>query len=104
MNLLTAIIFLYSIPTIKESHGLVFSESDILNVVKTLEDKIESQEKRIALQGKRIRLLEKNCELNFLDPFNFTNVLLEAHKFNSVNINLEINFLLTCETLEKFRL
>ena len=58
MNLLTAIIFLYSIPTIKESHGLVFSESDILNVVKTLEDKIESQEKRI-------RLLEENCELIF---------------------------------------
>jgi len=61
MNLLTAIIFLYSIPTIKGSHGLLFSESDILNVVKTLEDKIESQEKRIELQGKRIRLLEENC-------------------------------------------
>ena len=58
MNVLPAIIFLYSIPTIKESHGLVFSESDILNVVKTLEDKIESQEKRI-------RLLEENCELIF---------------------------------------
>ena len=56
MNVLTAIIFLYSISTIKESHGLVFSESDILNVVKTLEDKVESQEKRI-------KLLEENCEL-----------------------------------------
>ena len=63
MNLLTVIIFLYSISTIKESHGLVFSESDILNVVKTLEDKIESQENRIVLQEKRIRLLEENCEL-----------------------------------------
>jgi len=53
MNLLIAIIFLYSIPNIR-SHGLAFSESDILNIVKNLEETIESQ-------GKRIRLLEENC-------------------------------------------
>ena len=97
MNLLTAIIFLYSIPTIKGSHGLLFSESDILNVVKTLEDKIESQEKRIELQGKRIRLLEENCELNFFDPFK-----CPFRKYTSSVP--EIFFLLTRETLKKFRM
>ena len=44
MNLLIAIIFLYSIPNIR-SHELVFSESDILNIVKNLEETIESEEK-----------------------------------------------------------
>ena len=80
MNLLAIVIFLYSIPNIKGSHGLVFSESDILNIVKNLEDKIESQGKVIESQGKRmesqgkllesqekrIRLLEENCELKIL--------------------------------------
>ena len=73
MNLLIAIIFLYSIPNIKGSHRLVFSESDILNIVKTLEDKIESQGKKIEMQGKmfesqekRIKILEGNCELKIL--------------------------------------
>ena len=73
MNLLSVIIFLYSITNIKGKHGLVFSESDILNIVKTLEDKIESQGKKIELQGKmfesqekRMRLLEGNCELKIL--------------------------------------
>ena len=59
MNSLIAIIFLYSIPNIR-SHGLAFSEPDILNIVKNLEE--------------RIRLLEDNCE--------FLNVLLEIHKSN----------------------
>ena len=73
MNLLSVIIFLYSIPNIKGKHELVFSEPDILNIVKTLEEKIESQEKRMELQGKmfesqekRMRLLEENCELKIL--------------------------------------
>ena len=66
MNSLIAIIFLYSIPNIR-SHGLAFSEPDILNIVKNLEETIESQEKRI-------RLLEENCE--------FMNVLLVVHESN----------------------
>ena len=45
MNLLIPIIFLYSIPNIR-SHELVFSESDILNIVKNLEETIESEEKK----------------------------------------------------------
>ena len=57
MNLLFAIIILSSIPNIR-SHELAISESDILNIVKNLEKTIESQ-------GKRIRFLEENCELNF---------------------------------------
>ena len=64
MNLLIAIIFLYSIPNIR-SHGLVFSESDILNIVKNLEETIKSE-------GKRIRLLEENCEFNFLTILRMT--------------------------------
>jgi len=107
MNLLAIVIFLYSIPNIKGSHGLVFSESDILNIVKNLEDKIESQGKVIESQGKRmesqgkllesqekrIRLLEENCNNKEYGFLTVTDTMSRDEECPCDEIQTDIRFL-----------
>jgi len=107
MNLLVIVIFLYSIPNIKGSHGLVFSESVILNIVKNLQDKIESQGKVIESQGKRmesqgkllesqekrIRLIEENCNNKEYGFLTVTNTMSRDEECPCDEIQTDIRFL-----------